>query len=105
LLFRQVPLLVRDRSPLLLVGLQFPLDRLERNYRPSILRKIPWLHLRLAAQHRRGTPATPADVPTEDSFAFGFGIDGVLIRGGRPIPEAIEAIKVLNGDNEYGVKV
>lgn len=55
-----------------------------------------------------GTPAsplTPADRPTADSFAFAFDIDGVLIRGGRPIPEAIEAMKVLNGENEYGMKV
>ncbi|KAI1770613.1 HAD-superfamily hydrolase [Hypoxylon cercidicola] len=40
-----------------------------------------------------------------DSFAFAFDIDGVLVRGGRPIPEAIKAMKVLNGDNEYGIKV
>ncbi|ORY56407.1 HAD-like domain-containing protein [Pseudomassariella vexata] len=40
-----------------------------------------------------------------DSFAFAFDIDGVLIRGGRPIPEAIEAMKVLNGENEYGIKI
>lgn len=55
-----------------------------------------------------GTPAsplTPADLPTADSFAFAFDIDGVLVRGGRPIPEAIEAMKVLNGENEYGMKV
>jgi hypothetical protein len=55
------------------------------------------------------TPASPltpaADLPTADSFAFAFDIDGVLIRGGRPIPEAIEAMKVLNGENEYGMKV
>ena len=52
-----------------------------------------------------GSPITPEDVPTTDSFAFAFDIDGVLIRGGRPIPEAIEAMRVLNGENEYGVKV
>jgi hypothetical protein len=52
-----------------------------------------------------GSPVTPADVPTADSFAFAFDIDGVLIRGGRPIPEAIEAMKVLNGENEYGIRV
>lgn len=52
-----------------------------------------------------GSPVTPAEVPTADSFAFAFDIDGVLIRGGRPIPEAIEAMKVLNGENEYGIKV
>jgi hypothetical protein len=51
------------------------------------------------------SPITPADIPTTDSFAFAFDIDGVLIRGGRPIPEAIEAMKVLNGENEYGMKV
>ncbi|KAI1467768.1 HAD-superfamily hydrolase [Daldinia caldariorum] len=40
-----------------------------------------------------------------DSFAFAFDIDGVLVRGGRPIPEAIQAMKVLNGNNKYGIKV
>ena len=52
-----------------------------------------------------GSPITPADMPTTDSFAYAFDIDGVLIRGGRPIPEAIEAMKALNGENEYGMKV
>ncbi|CAG8956908.1 hypothetical protein HYFRA_00012363 [Hymenoscyphus fraxineus] len=51
------------------------------------------------------SPLTPAEIPTVDSFAFAFDIDGVLIRGGRPIPEAIEAMKVLNGENEYGMKI
>lgn len=51
------------------------------------------------------TPSTPPETSTTDSYAFAFDIDGVLIRGGRPIPEAIEAMKVLNGQNEYGVKV
>ncbi|OKL62374.1 hypothetical protein UA08_02266 [Talaromyces atroroseus] len=40
-----------------------------------------------------------------DRYAFAFDIDGVLIRGGRVIPEAIEAMKVLNGENELGMKV
>lgn len=52
-----------------------------------------------------GSPATPSDLPTADTFAFAFDIDGVLIRGGAPIPEAIEAMKMLNGENEWGVKV
>ena len=51
------------------------------------------------------SPVTPADVPIADSFAFAFDIDGVLIRGGRPIPEALEAMQMLNGENEYGTKV
>lgn len=40
-----------------------------------------------------------------DSFVFAFDIDGVLVRGGNPIPEAIEAMKVLDGENEYGMKM
>jgi hypothetical protein len=28
-----------------------------------------------------------------------------LVRGGRAIPEAIQAMKVLNGENEYGIQV
>jgi len=52
-----------------------------------------------------GSPVSPDDMPTISSCAFGFDIDGVLIRGGRPIPEAIEAMKVLNGENEYGVRM
>lgn len=51
------------------------------------------------------TPDTPPDTTTTDSYAYAFDIDGVLIRGGRPIPEAVEAMKVLNGQNEYGIKV
>ena len=52
-------------------------------------------------------PATPdgSGLETTDKYAFAFDIDGVLIKGGQVIPEAIEAMKVLNGQNEYGVKV
>ena len=51
-------------------------------------------------------PTTPVAEPdVADNFAFAFDIDGVLIRGGRPIPEAIEAMKVLNGENEFGITV
>lgn len=51
------------------------------------------------------TPGTPPESAVTDKFAFAFDIDGVLIRGGRPIPEAIEAMKVLNGENSYGIKM
>lgn len=51
-------------------------------------------------------PITPAlDPDVADNFAFAFDIDGVLVRGGKVIPEAVEAMKVLNGENEYGVRV
>jgi hypothetical protein len=51
------------------------------------------------------SPIEPTAVPTADTFAFAFDIDGVLIRGGRPIPEAIESMKILNGENEYGIRM
>ena len=49
------------------------------------------------------TPSTPPTSSVTDKYAFAFDIDGVLIRGGRPIPEAIEAMKILNGQNSYGI--
>lgn len=52
-------------------------------------------------------PHTPLDgvQQTTDRFAYAFDIDGVLIRGGEVIPEAIQAMKMLNGQNTYNVKV
>ena len=51
------------------------------------------------------TPSTPPTTSTTDQYAYAFDIDGVLIRGGNPIPEAVEAMKMLNGENEWGTKV
>lgn len=51
------------------------------------------------------TTPEEGDIRTTDKFAFAFDIDGVLIKGGDVIPEAIEAMKVLNGQNEYNIKV
>ena len=52
-------------------------------------------------------PHTPVEgqQTTTDKFAFAFDIDGVLIRGGEVIPEAIQAMKLLNGQNTYNIKV
>jgi hypothetical protein len=52
-------------------------------------------------------PSTPEEgqAQTTDDYAFAFDIDGVLIKGGSVIPEAIEAMKVLNGENDLSVKV
>ena len=58
-----------------------------------------------SSQDTSTAPSTPPETSVTDAFAFAFDIDGVLIRGGKPIPEAIEAIKVLNGQNKYGIKV
>jgi len=45
---------------------------------------------------------SPSEALVTDKFAFAFDIDGVLLRGGKVIPEAIEAMKMLNGDS--GIK-
>lgn len=51
------------------------------------------------------TPLSPPPVVTSDDFALAFDIDGVFIRGGEAIPEAVEAMKYINGENPYGIKV
>lgn len=38
-------------------------------------------------------------------FGFAFDIDGVLLRGGDVIPQALEAMQILNGENAFGIKV
>jgi hypothetical protein len=54
---------------------------------------------------RAPSPARTGPLPTTDRYAFAFDIDGVLVRGGKAIPQAVEALKVLNGQNKYGIKV
>ncbi|CEP64583.1 uncharacterized protein LALA0_S12e02256g [Lachancea lanzarotensis] len=39
------------------------------------------------------------------SYAFAFDIDGVIVRGPETIPEAREALRMLNGENKYNIKV
>jgi len=39
------------------------------------------------------------------SYAFCFDIDGVILRGPDTIPQAVEAMKLLNGENKYHIKV
>lgn len=55
------------------------------------------------------TPMTVTDdsppITVSDDFALAFDIDGVLIKGGETIPEAIDAMKYINGENPYGIRV
>jgi hypothetical protein len=51
------------------------------------------------------TPMSNPPAVTSDDFALAFDIDGVLIKGGKPIPAAVDAMKYINGENPYGVKV
>ncbi|KAI8973249.1 HAD-like domain-containing protein [Mycotypha africana] len=49
------------------------------------------------SKQRRFTTVQPSYTTT--NYAFAFDIDGVLIKGKKPIPEATRALKLLNGDN------
>lgn len=44
-------------------------------------------------------------VAAAKNMAFAFDIDGVLAHGNEPIEPAKEALKMLNGDNELGIKI
>ena len=48
---------------------------------------------------------TVIDHPRVASYAFCFDIDGVILRGPDTIPEAVQALKLLNGENKYNIKV
>lgn len=59
---------------------------------------------------RRGSSAirhkkTVIDHQRVASYAFAFDIDGVIVRGPETIPEARDALKMLNGENKYNIKV
>jgi hypothetical protein len=59
----------------------------------------------LLAESPLTTPLFPTTSTTTDEFALAFDIDGVLIRGGKPIPAAVEAMKYINGANPYGIRM
>jgi HAD superfamily hydrolase (TIGR01456 family) len=44
-------------------------------------------------------------VKAAKNMAFAFDIDGVLAHGNELIPQAAEALRMLNGDNELGIKI
>lgn len=73
---------------------------------------------RLSSIQRLGAPSVSRDilasqvqdmsrekVQTAKNMAFAFDIDGVLAHGNEPIEEAKEALRMLNGDNELGIKI
>lgn len=90
-------------APLLVVppsGLKFSSDAHET----AVAMEMPKQSLNRTSSRTSAVNLPPQSTVT-GTYAFAFDIDGVLMRGGKPIPEAIEALKVLNGQNEYGIKV
>ncbi|KAJ5724571.1 haloacid dehalogenase-like hydrolase [Penicillium malachiteum] len=71
-------------------------SRLSRASRPSVVgRDI------MASQVQ---DLSPEKVAAVKNMAFAFDIDGVLVHGNEYIQEGREVLKMLNGDNELGIK-
>ncbi|TGZ76234.1 HAD-superfamily hydrolase [Ascodesmis nigricans] len=97
-----------------------PSQRSRRSSRNSFGATLPIPRLRKPSSLRPGMPpiqpsfdilAAKAQDLAQDkvkvakNMAFAFDIDGVLVHGDRLIPEAREALAILNGDNELGIKI
>jgi hypothetical protein len=80
------------------------------SHETAIAMEMAKQHLEDEISSDEGSPRVASPVPqgpltTTDEFALAFDIDGVLIRGGEPIPAAVEALKYINGANPYGIKM
>ncbi|GMM36886.1 hypothetical protein DASC09_042110 [Saccharomycopsis crataegensis] len=53
----------------------------------------------------RSIKQTKIDHPRIANYAFAFDIDGVIVKGPDTIPQARDALKMLNGANPYNIKV
>lgn len=99
-------------------GASLPIPR-----RPSRQSRLSVVHPLESGTGRPTRPGMPAIQPTRallasqvqtietekvkkaKNMAFAFDIDGVLVHGDRLIPEGREALKILNGENELGIKI
>lgn len=80
----------------------------DRDFAPSTDMESQHVEEVLSSEEESSQVSTPPSTPpvvTSDDFALAFDIDGVFVRGGEAIPEAIEAMKYINGENPYGIKV
>ncbi|KAI8097266.1 HAD-like domain-containing protein [Halteromyces radiatus] len=55
--------------------------------------------------HRSIRFLTTSSIAKKPNYAFAFDIDGVLLKGKKPIAEAKSAIQLLNGDNPQNRRV
>lgn len=91
------------------MGAQRPTMQRRRSSRKSISAEIEHARKIVDFGEDVDDEGIASDEESDDSpevpYAFAFDIDGVLLRGGTPIPEAIEAMAVLNGKNERNLKI
>jgi hypothetical protein len=85
-------------------GFAASLEQAREELKPSTLKENRLLLLLLLLQ-QHAAHRLPQQTFHRRLVCVAFDIGGVLIRGGNPISEAIEAMKVLNGENELGVRI
>ncbi|GLI75255.1 hypothetical protein PoHVEF18_003508 [Penicillium ochrochloron] len=84
-------------------GTSLPIPRSPRRSRLSSVRGAPSVSRDILASQVQDM--SKEKVATAKNMAFAFDIDGVLAHGNEPIEEAKEALRMLNGDNELGIKI
>jgi HAD superfamily hydrolase (TIGR01456 family) len=82
-------------------GTSLPIPRSPRHSR--LLSKRPGVSQDILASQVQDM--SKGKVAAAKNMAFAFDIDGVLAHGNEPIEEAKLALKMLNGDNELGIKI
>lgn len=81
-----------------------PLTRKQRV--SSLSLSDQWSHSALSSLTQlRISPKTEITHKRVANYAFAFDIDGVIVRGPQTIPEASQALKMLNGNNKYNITV
>ncbi|KAJ5454389.1 uncharacterized protein N7458_005345 [Penicillium daleae] len=84
-------------------GTSLPIPRSPRRSRLSSQRFAPSVSRDILASQVQDM--SKEKVANAKNMAFAFDIDGVLAHGNEPIEEAKEALRMLNGDNELGIKI
>ncbi|GAO46283.1 hypothetical protein G7K_0516-t1 [Saitoella complicata NRRL Y-17804] len=77
-----------------------PSNKQALSHRDSLAAQVQSL-----AQQRKDDQARDEKMEKLKNMAFVFDIDGVLVHGDRFIPEGRKVLRILNGENELGVKI
>ncbi|KAJ5570112.1 haloacid dehalogenase-like hydrolase [Penicillium hispanicum] len=85
-------------------GTSLPIPRSPRHSRLSSVKR-PGVSISQDILASQVQDMSKEKVKAAKNMAFAFDIDGVLAHGNEPIEEAKEVLKILNGDNELGIKI
>ena len=85
-------------------GTSLPIPRSPRHSRLSSVKR-PGVSITQDILASQVQDMSKEKVKAAKNMAFAFDIDGVLAHGNEPIEEAKEVLRILNGDNELGIKI